>query len=310
MLHGDTSPRHVNHLRKTENIRVFAAMQRDQAMFIDFAHKLEWNQFKNAVKYWLLVNDQDGPEPEDFEAGNSCTMTRMADGRVKLTVVLDPLSGQTVAHQIETETGFLFDQDQEDLSTTRTVTQRRARAFTNLVERGAGRSETSSKPLVSVVMSLKVLENTIAQIAKAPDDRDFTSVLDAEDVDGRCEFIDGTPVHPADALVMLMTSRIRRQVLTAKSQTLDASTEARLFPEWMKQIRLVEARGQCETAGCDALFEWLRADHHKPFSQTQLTQLEDLRAICNPDNQTKGAGPPLAERKPPLPAHKPVREVE
>ena len=135
-------------------------------------------------------------------------------------------------------------------------------------------------------------------------------MLDAEDVDGRCEFIDGTPVHPAYALVMLMTSRIRRQVLTAKSQTLDASTEARLFPDWMKQIRLVEARGQCETAGCDALFEWLRADHHKPFSKTQLTRLEDLRAICNPDNQTKGAGPPLAERQPPLPAHKPVREEQ
>ena len=297
MLNGDLSRRHVDLLRRTQNIRVFTPMQRDQQLFIDLADALEWNDFKQATKYWLLVNDQDGEQPEDHEAKNSCIINRTPDGRVKIALNLDPLSGATVARQIETEAGYLFDQDQQDTSIVRTPTQRRAHAFTNLIERGAGRTETNTKPLVHVVMSLKVLEHTIAQMAKPVEEQDFTSVLDPNDIDGRCELIDGTPLHPKYALTLLIKARIRRQVLGAKNVTLDASYETRLFPDWMKHIRLIETRGQCETAGCDALTEWLRADHHKPFSHTQRTTLADLRNICNPDNKTKSNGPPLAERE-------------
>lgn len=310
MLNGELSRRHVDLLRKTQNIRVFTPMQHDQELFIDLAHKLEWNSFKQAVHYWLEINDQDAPQPEDHEAKNTCTINRQADGRIKIALNLDPLSGATVTHQIETEAGRLFDQDQEDTSIVRTATQRRARALTNLVERGAGRTENTTKPLVHVVMSLKVLEHSLAQLAKPVEEQDFTSVLDSNDIDGRCELADGTPLHPKYALLLLMTARIRRQVLTAKNVTLNASYDTRLFPEWMKHIRLIETRGQCETAGCDALGEWLRADHHKPFTQTQQTTLADLRTICDPDNKTKGAGPPLAERNPTTTQPEPSHDID
>ena len=150
-------------------------------------------------------------------------------------------------------------------------------------------------------MSLKVLQHALAQLAKQPEEQDFTSVLDANDVDGKCELADGTPLHPKYALILLMQARIRRQVLTAKSKTLNASERTRGFPDWMKDIRIVEAGGQCETAGCDATFEWLQADHNKPFSETQQTTLDDLRCLCAADNKAKSNGPPLAERRPPTP---------
>ena len=295
MLNGSLSRQHVDQLRRTENIRVFAAMQRDQQLFIRFAADLEWKSFKNTVKYWLMVNDQDGPDPEDHEAENSCTLTEMSNGRVRLTLDLDPKSGGILKQQLQDEENSLFDKDQED-GTVRTASQRRAAAAANLIERGAGRSEAKAKPLIHVVMSLKVLMHTIAQLAKEPHEQDFVSVLDANDVDGRCELLDGTPVHPKYALVLLMHARIRRQVLTAKSNTLNASSPTRLFPQWMKDIRLVETRGQCETAGCDALTSWLQADHHTPFSETGQTTLADLRNLCRPDNLAKGDGPPLAPR--------------
>ena len=148
-------------------------------------------------------------------------------------------------------------------------------------------------------MSLKVLQHALAQLAKDPEEQDFTSVLDSNDVDGKCELADGTPLHPKYALILVMRARIRRQVLTAKSKTLNASERTRVFPEWMKDIRIVEAGGQCETAGCDAAFEWLQADHHKPFSETQQTTLDDLRCLCAADNKAKSDGPPLDERPPP-----------
>ena len=300
MLQGTLSRRHVDLLRGTDNIRVFAAMQRDQHLFIEWVNKLEWNGYKKAVTYWLLVNDQDGERPEDHNAKNTCTVRETADGRYILTINLDPKSGAIAKRQLEIENGHIFDKDNED-DVVRTPAQRRAEAFNNLIERGANRSETSSKPLIHVVMSLKVLQHALAQLAKQPEEQDFTSVLDANDVDGKCELADGTPLHPKYALILLMQARIRRQVLTAKSKTLNASERTRGFPDWMKDIRIVEAGGQCETAGCDATFEWLQADHHKPFSETQQTTLDDLRCLCAADNKAKSNGPPLAERRTPTP---------
>lgn len=145
-------------------------------------------------------------------------------------------------------------------------------------------------------MSLKVLENTIAQLAMDPEDQDFTSVLDASDIDGRCELIDGTPVHPKYALVLMMQARIRRQVLTAKDVTLSASQPTDAFPDSMKYIRLVETRGQCVTAGCDAPHTWLHADHRTPRAKQGPTALDNLDPLCGPDNRWKGIGPPTQPR--------------
>jgi len=295
ILDGSLSRQHLDLLRRTQNIRVFAAMQRDQQLLITLANDLEWKSFQNAVKYWLRVNDPDGDNPEDHDVENTCSVITRADGRVNVTLDLDPLAGGSLKQQLGDEENALFNQDQED-GTIRSVSQRRAAAAANLIERGAGRTEANAKPLIHVVMSLKVLQNAVAQMAEDPSEQDFTSVLDPNDVDGRCELLDGTPLHPKYALVLLMQARIRRQVLGAKSKTLNASVRTRLFPEWMKEIKLVETRGQCEVAGCDALVHWLQGDHRSPYSETQETTLAELDMLCRPDNLAKGTGAPLRPR--------------
>ena len=82
----------------------------------------------------------------------------------------------------------------------------------------------------------------------SPDRHGSHDEVRALDASGRCELIDGTPIHPKYALVLMMQARIRRQVLGAKDVTLNASYETRLFPDWMQHIRLVESRGQCVVA--------------------------------------------------------------
>ena len=112
-------------------------------------------------------------------------------------------------------------------------------------------------------------------------------MLDATDIDGRCELLGGTPVHPKYALILMMQAMVRRQVLTAKNVTLEASYETRLFPDWMKHIRLVETRGQCVVEGCDAPHTWLQADHRQPDAAGGLTELSNLDPMCGPDNKHK-----------------------
>ena len=270
-------------------------MARDQHLFIEFARDLEWKSFENACAYWLKVNDQDGPEPEDEVAGNTVSLRRQPDGRVKGSFDLDPVTGEILAQQLGNEESALFHED-EECGFARTVGQRRAQALSNLIRRGAGRTTNSSKPLVHVIMSLKVLQSAIDQLAKDPSEQDFTSMLDPNDPDGRCELIDGTPIHPKYALILMMQARVRRQVLGAKNVTLDASYETRLFPDWMHYIRLVETRGQCSTAGCDAHHTWLHRDHKQPHSKNGPTTLANLDHLCSPDNAHKSDGHPLQQR--------------
>lgn len=296
MLDGRLSRQHADRLRKLENTRVAWAMLRDQHLFVQWANDLEWKSFTRTCAYWLEVNDQDGPGPEDQDTKNSFSARIQADGRVKVTGDLDPVTGGILCQQLGDETNALFNEDNEH-GFARTVGQRRAQAFANFIQRGAGRTETSSKPLIHVVMSLAVLQNTIAQLAKDPQDQDFTSVLDANDIDGRCELIDGTPIHPKYALVLMMQARVRRQVLGAKNVTLDASYETRLFPDWMKYVRLVETRGQCVVSGCDANHTWLHADHRQPHTKQGPTNLANLDPMCGPDNKHKTDGPPLPKRE-------------
>ena len=143
-------------------------------------------------------------------------------------------------------------------------------------------------------MSLKVMQNAIAQMAKDPSEQDFTSMLDANDVDGRCELLDGTPIHPKYALILMMQARIRRQVLTAKSVTLNESRPTRAFPDWMRNIRLVETRGQCVIPGCDAPHTWLQADHRTADANGGLTELSNLDPMCAADNKWKSDRDPFA----------------
>jgi hypothetical protein len=295
MLDGRLSREHCDHLRKLENPRVAEAMRRDQHLFVEWACDLEWKSFENACAYWLKVNDQDGAEPEDEASQNVFTARRQADGRVKGSFDLDPITGEIVMQQISAEESALFTEDEEH-GFPRTVGQRRAQAFANLVRRGAGRTTNSAKPLIHVVMSLKILENAIAQLAKDPSEQDFTSMLDPTDPDGRCELVDGTPIHPKYALVLMMQARVRRQVLGAKDVTLNASYETRQFPDWMHYIRLVETRGQCAVAGCDAHHSWLHRDHVQPRSKLGPTALANLELLCGPDNRFKSDGDQLPGR--------------
>ena len=145
-------------------------------------------------------------------------------------------------------------------------------------------------------MSLKVLMHAIEQLAKDPVEQDFLSVLDPNSVDGRCELLDGTPIHPKYALVLAMQANLRRQVLSAKAVTLEASYETRAFPDWMRYIKLVETRGKCSTAGCDAHHTWLHADHRQPHSKHRETSLALLDMMCAPDNRHKSDGPQLRQR--------------
>ena len=84
-----------------------------------------------------------------------------------------------------------------------------------------------------------------------------------------------------------MVGRFQRHVFDAEGKIVETS-QARFFPERMKQIFALETRGRCSTLGCDAPFHWLHADHIKPHSKHGESSHDNGEMRCGPDNMWKG----------------------
>lgn len=151
---------------------------------------------------------------------------------------------------------------------------------------GAARADGSQPdPLLHLVMSLRVAEDTMRRLAH----NDGSPLpVDADDVDGRCELIEGTPIHPWLAIAVLGIASLQRVVMTAKSHPLERSYKTTGFPKDLKHILLLRSRGRCEADGCDAPLPWLQAGHVHPHIKGGPTECRNDKILCRPDNLAKG----------------------
>lgn len=282
---GDLTTEHLELIRiGCDNTRTHAALIRDQELFIEHATTLPFVKFKVAARYWAHVNDPDGEEPRDQVVSTRLRAVRLADGTVSVTGRFDPLMGQALLTALHEEEEKLFRTDAED-DVSRSVGKRRADALIGLISRGHDQGGSGTpRALINIVMSQSVAEQTLERLDNALVEVE----LDPTDVDGRCEFLDGHPLHPALALATLGVATLRRHVMDATGRMLDVSLNARAFPDWMKNAALIESRGLCSEPGCDAPFHWLQGDHRKPDSKGGATSYENLDPLCGPGNRHKG----------------------
>ncbi len=279
---GVLTRRHVEALRRVENTRTSAHLADAQSYLVEAAATCDWREFNQVLRYWELAFDPDGAEPNDQMAKRFFHITKRRDGMVDGRFRLDPVAGQAVLSALDQEDQRLFRADSEvSTPTLRTPTQRRADALVNLASRGATRPDGAvPAPLVHVVFGAEVL-------AGIADERGPASALDARQPEGRCELVDGTPLHPNAALAALAAAEVRRIVLATASETLDLGRAVRSFPAKLKQALLVVARGRCADAGCDAPFGWLQADHIHPWHHDGPTALTNGQILCDPHNKIK-----------------------
>jgi hypothetical protein len=169
-------------------------------------------------------------------------------------------------------------------------------ALMRIMVRGFRRKDgTMPVPLFNIVMSEKVAEDLLARIfghetpdGDSPLDVDrFELPIDWDDLDGRCETIRGTPIHPKRALSLLLIGKLRRTIMTAESQVIDLGKDVRFFNRAQRNALLIQSRGQC-VDGCQNPFAWLEADHVHPFSKGGQSNLSDGATRCRPDNHAKG----------------------
>ncbi len=282
---GMLTHRHVNELRKLDKPKVHNALVDSQAMLVDAAGECDFSDFLNVLIYWLNAADPDGREPIEQESRSGCTYRKHADGSVSGRFFFGPLSGQAFRRLLDHESQRLFRQDSEN-DVSRSMGARQGQALLNLMIRGfeAGGGDASITPLVSLVMGQELAENLVSRLAG-----ETTEYVppDHENLDRRCELDDGTPIHPNLAAVMLVAGTFRRMVFDSKSRPVDIAARSRRFPQWMRQVLLVRARGRCQIPGCDSPSAWLQADHVKPHSRGGPTELSNGQILCDPHNKWK-----------------------
>jgi len=313
--HELTDP-HIDHLRKLDsNYENSIKLRDDQQFFIDTAASCSFAGFVVACEYWFVMVDPDGNEPKDQLESSTFRVSKGRGGRGELKGQCDAVTAQAITTAVDHEAEKLRHQDKQ-AGCERTESQRRMAALATLVKRGFARQDgTYPVPLANIVMSQQVLDWALTTLnddaTGAPTDPIDTVPVHPHDVDGRCELIDGTPIHPFLAVHALgLVDRngtanpinIRRYVLDANSRALDVSVNARIFPQWIRTTAIIETRGQCATHGCDAPHGWLQTDHIQPSAHGGQTRHDNAQPQCRPDNQAKGATPnqiPWRHRTPP-----------
>lgn len=279
---GRISKDHVRAIKARENPRTRAFLPESQGYLVEAATNCCWPEFLVVLRYWDLAADPDGDEPMEQVAARSLNYTLRSDGTVTGRFSLDPLAGHAFTTAVEQRTQGLFRDDAESGSL-RTAGQRRADALVELVATSGTRQPGS--PLMHVVMGEQIAASHFRALA---DNRLPPRLpLDPEKADGRCELIDGTPIHPHLALATVAAAEFRRLVMKPNGECTDLGRRARGFPAHLKEALLVRARGRCQHPGCDAPVSWMQADHLLPWSRGGCTALDNGQILCDPHNKKK-----------------------
>jgi hypothetical protein len=296
---GSISQAHVEAIRGVDKPRTNQALTEAQEYLVQAAVDCTWHGFQQALRYWTLGADPDGEEPHEQFEKRSLNYQANGDGSISGRFHLDPLAGHAFATALERLVSRLWREDQE-AGCTRTAAQRRADAFMMLISRGAA-NPTSNPPgaLIHIVMSQARAEQALTSLARADNprpasagDRPPAPTLDVDDLDDRCELINGVPVHPYWAAAAMAVARFRRLVFSTSGEILEHGRATRLFPAHAKQALLVRARGRCQETGCDAPIAWLEADHFIPWNRGGATDVGNGQILCSRHNKLKHDTPP------------------
>lgn len=289
---GQITTEHIRVIRKIENSRSAGLLGSAQQILVDAAIGVEtFAAFEQVCGYWLTHVDPDGEEPLDQLDKNGVSFRSGSGGRGKIVIDADAINFAAFKKMVHHRADRMRT-DQGALPSPLAEEQDRFAAVMSLLVDGFARKDgTLPVPIVNVVMSERVAAWAYGQLTGDPT-TDFVPV-DALDVDGRCELIDGTPVHPLLVAAMCGMWRfrppvLRRYILNAKGRIVDYSYNARTAPEHLRTASLIEHRGLCSTPGCDAPHHWLQMDHVEPHSLGGPTSLPNTEPKCRPDNFAKG----------------------
>jgi hypothetical protein len=256
--------------------RTEESMERDEAMLVSYASSLRVEDFYRSLCYWKQLADPDGADEsdEDKRCARQVYLTESIDGTYLGQITLDPISGATVAGELERIERRFFEADVAEATERlgyrprleelqRNAGQRRADALVEMATRSASTPEDAQRPvpLFSVLVGYETLRGRI------------------------CQLENGTVISPASLLPWMEEAYFERAVFSLSGRV-EVSERARLFTGATR--RALEVRDQmCTHPYCQEPAHNCQADHIEPYAAGGLTTQENGRLLCGVHNRLR-----------------------
>jgi hypothetical protein len=261
----------LDHVRRIADALAAApdAFAADEDRLVKVAEQQRYDTFDRVVRYWTYhhapEDEEDKARRRRDERGASCSRT--FEGSVVVDALLDPITGEIFARELERLERLLFEEDLaearervgpsaslQDLR--RTPRQRRADAMRVMAERSAAKPADATEPRIL----LQVLAGH-------------------ESVERMCELSNRQVVTPGEVLPVLHQADVERIVFDGPSKVIDVGVRHRLFRGATRTA--VEARDrECDHQSCNVPAERCEIDHIVPYAAGGLTVQENGRCRC------------------------------
>jgi hypothetical protein len=267
----------MEHAEELARCRLVApdAFAAGEAMLVEFAVTLRFDDFTKACAYWRQVVDPDGSDRDAERAVEARFLRwhRRRDGSVLGEFQLDPVAGAAVLEALERIEQQFLRADWAAATAAhgpspcardvaRTARQRRADALVELAERACASPPGGRRPepLVSVYVDYETLAGRL------------------------CELADGTVISPGRLLPLLERADLERVVFGPGNRVLELSERMRFFTGGLRRaIQLRDRR--CQWPGCDTPAARCDVDHVIPYADGGPTTQANGRLYCGTHNQ-------------------------
>ncbi|MDX6659950.1 MAG: hypothetical protein QOJ55_772 [Solirubrobacteraceae bacterium] len=276
-LDGRIEGAHVSALTKARNDRTVSDLAADEAMLVENASSLRFDQFTRALAYWSQLHDPDGVEIDARRQHDerSLDLSQTFQGVWVGDFTLDPVNGAIVSDALRRSERAVFDADWADARArlgrdplidelTRTARQRRADALVEMAQRAmtAPADGRRPEPLFSVLVGYETFAGRV------------------------CELADGAVVTPGALVDWLDSAWVERVVFDGPSRVIDVGVQRRIFAGATRRAVIIRDR-ECFHDTCDEPAEDAQIDHIQPWAAGGPTTQANGRAACGFHNRDR-----------------------
>jgi hypothetical protein len=277
---GEISTAHVRRLVRCRNDRTAEAFCRDEAMLVQHGRTLRFSEFEQAIDYWMLAADPDGAEEGEVERRHRrrACLDRTIGGMWSGTMLLDPISGEIVAGELERLERQLFESDWAEA---------RARVGREPLANELARSSDQRRVDALVEMAKRSAAAGPGAVVRPL----FTVLVGAKSFGHLCELACGQVVPPSALVPWLADADVERIVFDGTPDRVISVSHKRRFTGALR--RLIEVRDRrCYHDYCDEPASRCQADHIKPWRQGGITAQWNGRMACGFHNRLRNRPPP------------------
>jgi hypothetical protein len=257
------------------------AMQRDEAMLVDHATRLTFQEFGRALAYWHQFADPDGVEIDaaKLHDSRSLSLSQTFENAWVGDFLLDPIGGSAVASALQAIEQELFQAE---------WAAARDRMGRDPVMADLSRSPAQRRADALVEMATRAM--TAPHDGRRPEPL-FTVLVDLETLAGRiCELADRSTITPGSLLPWFDRAWVERIVFDGPSRVIDVGVRRRLFTGATR--RAIEVRDrECYHELCDEPADRCQVDHIDPHAWGGTTEQGNGRLACAHHNRLRNRRP-------------------